>query len=331
MLQLEPHAQKDLQPNSKEPQSTIKMDGSGTEWNFVGVGDDVKSDFVYFISKSAWDTYKHNEELLKENKKDEKAIRLQEDGVGIPLLETKVLDLSITYIELYKYKIPQPGVPFNLKTDKYLFCDVKRYLHSSCDRYVLKFTPKEGDRSKDFTLKMFIHKNHPIVDVSIYNKVRYRWIRDNSSKNYKYTLHALTGDQPSLVDGMKETDEMPSSSNPLVGSRVKNFFLGKDKTSLRDLSGEVKGIFSNESHTQELPKLAKDIQSVFSTKGILEEKSPHVDSIRSVGTDTLVFLCMTCVFDRIQLDDKNDTSRKNPKSEAAMNTLATGLTNANIS
>lgn len=184
------------------------------DWNFVAIEAPLKHDFIYFTSHQALQQYKDFAKMGKDRRLDlaeyQEYVRLTRAGFGLPLIESDAsffTSLASTYMKIYRYQAPTMR-PFNKHIDRFLFCLVEREQHTRYNKFVMTFTPNPANPDESFTVVMIEHTRIPIVDVSRYKGVKYRWMKNPDSRytrDYSYSLHALQTNKISLTDGMKKS------------------------------------------------------------------------------------------------------------------------------
>lgn len=171
--------------------------GSYEVTSFVSQDSREKYD-LFKSSKSGTDTYSH-------------ALYLQRNGYAIPLLTTDHHTIasmhSIKYMSIYKFT-PPPATEdrlFNLKKDRFKYCEITRERFKSYYKYEFQFTPDPTDKSKNFSIFMFHHNRYLIADLTPYKGKRLRWVGGDVfdfKVSYQYELHLLSNNQESLTDNL---------------------------------------------------------------------------------------------------------------------------------
>ncbi|CAK7910260.1 hypothetical protein CAAN1_21S02740 [[Candida] anglica] len=257
-----------------------------------------------FTSEDALNKYN-----LFKNSKDgdqfQTSAALHAQGLALPLLEFEYKYCLAfgkhEYMSVFRFRPPskEESRLFNKKVDKYLFCSVERTWYASYYKYRLKFYPNPQDSTNSFEIILIHHYRNQIVDTSIYNGTRYRWIHSYSCglrQGWKYALQVLDNDKPSLSDGMLPNGEV-ANDNPLLGSNFANLILPRR-------------ILNNSSFASKV-----DIGTLLDFKTFLPQPQAkaaifqfqdnvpiNIDSITDVSIDALVFICMSSIIKRVEKD-----------------------------
>ncbi|CAH2351758.1 hypothetical protein CLIB1423_04S05292 [[Candida] railenensis] len=279
---------------------------------FVVYNEPYSGDVISFVSEDAHDDY---ELFLSTNTSDSSEQQssssdTQRSGIALPLLSTQhhllASLISPRYMSIYRYQIPPESRVFDKLADRYLFCEVKRRRRFKYHVYEFKFTPNPLDDNENFKIFMVHHRRYKFADISLFNGHRYRWIAEDIwslRSNWNYQLHQLKDGQRSLFDNFDEEKARISKKNELARSTKR-----KTKKRKAELSGEEVGIVVNtqanykkrmpanfclqEPSPELLPDRAINLTSDYYAK--------HRDSINSVSTESLVFLCMASIFKCIE-------------------------------
>lgn len=279
---------------------------------FVVYNEAYLGDVISFVSEDAHDDYElfMSTDSSDSSEQQSSSSDTQRSGIALPLLSTQhhllASLISPRYMSIYRYRVPPENRVFDKLTDRYLFCEVTRRRRLHYHVYEFKFTPNPLDDSENFNIFMVHHRRCKIADISLFNGHRYRWIAEDIwslRSNWNYQLHKLKDGQLSLFDNFDEQRSRISKKNELARSKKR-----KTKNQKAELSGEEVGVVVNTQANYKkrnpanfcLLELSPNLVSDSAINVSSEYYTKNRDSITSVSTDSLVFLCMASIFKCIE-------------------------------
>ncbi|GEQ70421.1 hypothetical protein JCM33374_g4098 [Metschnikowia sp. JCM 33374] len=195
------------------------------EFVFRFAGDRFKA----FPSEKSMEIYEDAKKLSRSRKHTAQffqAKEYQNQSIGLPLLvaqHSSSMGLGETdYLTLFdcKSKPEQPNKLYSKKDDQKV-ARVHMQSFLGYRRFRIQFA--------EVNFLVFSHLRHPIVDFNIGNE-RFRFVKLlnrseglSSSVPFLYKIYLLDSHQPSLVDNLN-SDLTINKTNPLLGSRTRNFF-----------------------------------------------------------------------------------------------------------
>ena len=281
----------------------IQFNGKVVDWDFMAYNDGFLHDILTFVSQDARAKYKTFKGSVGYNYK--RALELQTEGFALPLLRAEHHSLaqlhSTKYMTIYKYSPPPADKHrlFDKYIDRFVFCEVKKERHASYDRYKLTFTPDPKNPKNCFILFMIDHQRYPIIDISAYKGHRFRFVTGYSwfRCKWSYQLSAIPDGEPSLTDDISK-DGKVNKRNPLLGNSFKNFLLGPLPRFKSDYFGDPIGVALETLEYFHSLHLHAPVRFAFQDLMNSGVDVNHTESINSVSTDSLVFLCMVSIFKR---------------------------------
>ena len=280
----------------------IEFDGKVVDWDFMVYNENFLHDILTFVSQDARAKYKAFKG--SEGKRFDHALQLQREGFAMPLLRAEHHSLahihSTKYMTIYKYTPPPANENrlFDKNIDRFVFCEVTKERCSSYYKYKLTFTPDPKNPKSGFSLFMIDHLRYPIFDISTYKGRRFRFVYGHTGFRCKwsYDLNAIRDGEPSLVDDISN-DGKVNKNNPLLGNAWKNNLVPLTKFR-SDFPGERVGVALETLEYFHSLQLHFPVRFAF--KDLIDGGADenHTESINSVSTDSLVFLCMVSIFKR---------------------------------
>ncbi|CAH2353020.1 hypothetical protein CLIB1423_09S01024 [[Candida] railenensis] len=292
----------------------IVFDGKVVDWDFMVYNENFSHDILTFVSQDARAKYKAFKG--SEGKNFDRALDLQREGFAMPLLKAEHHSLarlhSTKYMTIYKYT-PPPAAEnrlFDKSIDRYVFCEVTKERCASYYKYKLTFTPDPKNPKNDFSLFMIDHQRYPIFDISTYKGRRFRFVYGHTGFRCKwsYELNAIHDGEPSLTDDIS-IDGKVNKNNPLLGNAWKNNLVPSTKFR-SDFPGARVGVALETSEYFHSLQLHFPVRFAFQDLMNNGADVNHTESINSISTDSLVFLCMVSIFKREE-DHKERKRRSN--------------------
>ncbi|KAI5955253.1 hypothetical protein KGF54_001814 [Candida jiufengensis] len=272
-------------------------------WSIV-INTRYYKDGLVFVGNRSINKY----ELCKTKKNDPQVIKLQQQGIGIPLFKVEVSSnpLSSKYL-IIKRHLPDPQTSFDIDKNYYDYCIVKKFSQTGYTSFVLNIKPDPTNDKTNFQITLFSHTTFPIYDYN-YKGQRLRWIEE-SGKPFFYRLNQvkyglkhtiLSPEQPSLCDNWDGIgNKLNNKPNPLLKSYIKSKIHPDSDAVKPEYYGTTNNAVFGEAQVEfELGKLGLAellINDIYNTNSNVD-----YDSLFSLNEECLIMICMASVLKKVK-------------------------------